>query len=220
MQRSVCICLVIIRDSLDVAHLHLRFGGERNATENTWQTEHILALKERAVAMTVNLNSHYVAALLIKIRCDVKLSKVARVLCKTYILAVDVEIEERVYTVEVDVYLLALPIGRHVKRAAVRADLVTVLVCHPVLVGCAHHATLPVAHLYAVLEDDTLVGIQRHSILECAVVLGTSHVPVHRNLHTVPSRCVKIGTIEVFRTFVGILCPVEQPLSVESLPER
>ena len=69
--------------------------------------------------MTVNLNSHYVAALLIKIRCDVKLSKVARVLCKTYILAVDVEIEERVYTVEVDVYLLAMPIGRYVKRAAV-----------------------------------------------------------------------------------------------------
>ena len=69
--------------------------------------------------MTVNLNSHYVAALLIKIRCNVKLSKVARVLCKTYILAVDVEIEERVYTIEVDVYLLALPIGRHIKRSAV-----------------------------------------------------------------------------------------------------
>ena len=79
-ERSVCVRSVVIGDSLKIAHLNLRFGGKRYATEYTRQAEHILTFEERAVAVAVNFYSHYVFAFLIKIRCDIELRQVSRVL--------------------------------------------------------------------------------------------------------------------------------------------
>ena len=93
-ERSVCVRSVVIGDSLEVAYLNLWFSGKRYAAEYTRQTEHILTFEERAVAVAVNLYSYYVFAFLIKIRCDVELSQVSRVLREAYITSVYVEVEE------------------------------------------------------------------------------------------------------------------------------
>ena len=70
------------------------------------------------------------------------------------------------------------------------------------------------------LEDDTLIGIERFAILERAVFLNANHVPVHRHLHLVPGRGVEIHLEEILGTLLWVLGPMETPLAVERLPKR
>ena len=135
-------------------------------------------------------------------------------------MSVDVEIEERVNAVEVDVDVLSLPVCRHGEGAAVGTHFVAVLIGHPIFWRRTHHAAFPVAHSHTVLEDDTLVGIERFAILKRAVFLNANHVPVHRHLHLVPSRGVEIHLEEILGTLLWVLGPMETPLAVERLPKR
>ena len=113
-----------------------------------------------------------------------------------------------------------MPIGWYGEGTTVRAYLVAVAVGHPVGWRSAHNAASPVVHLNLMLEDDTLVGVERISVFEDALVVHTRRVPVHRHLYTVPGRSVKVGSEEVLRSFVGMLGPVKLPLAVETLPQR
>ena len=130
---------------------------------------------------------------------------------------VDPEVEERRNAVEVDVHLASLPTGGDGKRTAVGTHLVAVLVGHPVLGRRAHHAPLPVAHGHLVLEDDRLVGIDGHSVLQAAVLLDAGHVPLHRNGHVVPAGHIELRLVEIGRTLIGIAHPMELPVTVQRL---
>ena len=74
------VSVIVVGDRLEVAHLNLRFGRERNGTENTRQTEHVLTFEERTVAVAIHFNGYQVLTLFVKVRGDVELCQVARVL--------------------------------------------------------------------------------------------------------------------------------------------
>ena len=217
VERSLGVGVVIFGDGYHVAHLHHRLCGERHRAVDTRQTEHVLRLEEGTVAVAVHLGGHHVLALH-QIVGDIELGQVAGVFRKTYVLAVDVEVEERVDAVEVDVDLAAVPAFGHGEGAAVGAHFVAVLVGGPVLGWCAHDALLPVVYGNLMFEDDALVGIDGHTILERSVLLDAGDVPVHGHLHLVPAAGVELGFVEVLRTLVGVGRPVELPFAVEGLP--
>ena len=137
--------------------------------------------------MAVHLYGQNVLTLGVEVRRDVELGQIARVFGETYVLAVHVKIEERIHAVEVDVHFLVLPSGGYAEGAAVRSHLVAVVVAQPVLGRGAHHAAFPIAHLHAVLEDDTLVGVERCAVFLRTVFTDAGHVPVHGYVHEVPS---------------------------------
>ena len=118
IQLCLCISIIIIRNGHDVLHLYLRLGSQRYTTEDTRQAHHILRFEERTVAVAVHLGSHDVLAFH-QVRSDVELSQVTTVLRETYVLAVDVKVEERINTVKVDIHLAVCPIGRDSKRTTV-----------------------------------------------------------------------------------------------------
>ena len=55
MELGVAVGFVQVRNCLEVSHLHLRLCRQRHGTENTWQSEHVLAFEEGTVRMAVNL---------------------------------------------------------------------------------------------------------------------------------------------------------------------
>ena len=211
---------IIIGNSLQVAHLHLGLCRQGYGAEDTRQAEHILTLKEGSIRVAIYLNCNDVFTLLIKVRSDVELCQVAWVLWETYVMAVDIEVEERVNTVEVNVHFLTVPISWNGKGATIRTYFVAVLISHPVLLRRAHHTTFPIAHLYLVLEDDTLIRVKRFAILKCAVALCTCHVPWHGHLYLIPTWSIEVCAIKVLDAFVRVLGPVELPLAIKTLPKR
>ena len=196
---------------------------EGHRTEDSRQTEHVLAFEETAVALAVNLTGHHILPA-DKIRGDVERGGRTGILGKTDVAAVDIEIEERIYTVEVEIDLSSVPLFGNGKCTAVGPDFIAVLVGQPILGRLSHDAFLPVVHLHLVLENNALVGIDRHAPLLRTVGLQAGNGPVHGNLHIVPFMTViahlVVRGIEAKRTLVGISYPAELPLAVQAFPER
>ena len=94
------------------------------------------------------------------------------------------------------------------------------LIGGPVFARFTHHAALPVAHGYAVLEDDALVAVDGRTIFQRTILLHTNDIPVHRHIDLVPLRHVKVGFVKIDRTLFGRSHPVETPLSVQTFPIR
>ena len=199
--------------------MHCGFRHQTYVAEDTRQAEHILALQERTIIVAIYLYGKHVLTFH-QIGRDVKRSQVARVLRETHIFSVDVKIEERVYPIEVEIYFTTLPILRKSESATIRTHFVAVFIGEPIFAGFTHHTLFPVAHSHLVLENHTLVTINRHTILLCAVFLNTHDVPVHRHLHLVPTAHIVVGFVEVYGTFFGISHPVETPFSVQTLIKR
>ena len=206
-----------------VGYLQTGLAVEGHRTEDSRQTEHVLTFEEAAVALTVNLTGHHILPA-DKIRGDVERGGRTGILGKPDVAAVDIEIEERIYTVEVEIDLSSVPRFGNGKCTAVGADLVAVLVGQPILGRLSHDAFLPVVHLHLVLENNALVGIDRHAPLLRTVGLQAGNGPVHGNLHIVPFMTVfahlVVRGIEAKRTLVGISYPAELPLAVQAFPER
>ena len=217
VERSVHEVRVEVGNGHHVAHLHLRFRRERDGAEDTREAEHVLAFEERAVAVAIDLNGHCVLAFH-EIGGNVERSEVARVFRETHVTAVDIKVEEGIDAVEIEVHLAAGPRFGHSEGATIGAYLIAKLVGGPIFVGFAHHASLPVADGHVVLEDDSLVGVDRHAIFLRAVLLNADHIPVHGHLHLVPSGNVVVGFVEICGTFGGIGHPVEAPFAVEAFP--
>ena len=92
------------------------------------------------------------------------------------------------------------------------------LVSRPILGRFTHDTLLPVVHRHLVGKDNTLVGINRCTILLRTVFLHTIDVPVHRHLNLVPATDIIRCFIEVLGTFIGIGRPVESPFAIQRLP--
>ena len=214
---AVLIVGIQVGEDAKVAHLHLRRRCQRNGTEDTRQAKHVLRFEEGAVRVTIDLDSHHVVTLLVQIRRDVERSRIARILREPHVMSVNPKVEERRNTVEVDVHLASFPTGRDGERTTVGTYLVAMLVGHPVGRRRTHHAPLPVAHGHLVLEDDRLVGINGHSVLQTAILLDTHHIPLHRHGHIVPSRYIKFGFIKIGRTLLGVTHPMELPVTIQRL---
>ena len=184
-------CLVRIVDARcahdDILDLHLALGIQIDRAIDTWQTPHVLSLQETAIAVAIHLHGECVAALWVEVRSDVEACSVARILRESYILSVDPEVEERVDTIEIEVYLLVLPIGRHGELAAIRTHFVSVLEGGPVLTRFAHYATFPVIYSHRVLEYHRLVAVYRHAILQRSVFLYALYVPASWHRQVIPS---------------------------------
>ena len=80
------LCVKVCTDT-DIAKFYRIGRCQRYSTEDTRKTEHILCLKERTVAVSVNLYSYHIFTL-DKILCDIERRKVTRVLREAHILAV------------------------------------------------------------------------------------------------------------------------------------
>ena len=219
VERSIHQRSIKVGDCHHIAHLHFGFRHQTYVAEDTRQAEHILALQERTIIVAIYLYGKHVLTFH-QIGRDVKRSQVARVLRETHIFSVDVKIEERVYPIEVEIYFTTLPILRKSESATIRTHFVAVLIGEPIFAGFTHHTLFPVAHSHLVLENHTLVTINRHTILLCAVFLNTHDVPVHRHLHLVPTAHIVVGFVEVYGTLFGISHPVETPFSVQTLIKR
>ena len=217
VERSVQEVRVEVGNGHHISHLHLRFRRERDGAEDTREAEHVLAFEERAVAVAIDLNGHRVLAFH-EIGGDVERSEVARVFRETHVTAVDIKVEEGIDTVEIEIHLAACPRFGHSEGATIGAYLIAKLVGGPIFVGFAHHASLPVTDGHVVLEDDSLVRIDRHAIFLRAVLLNADHIPVHGHLHLVPSGNIVVGFVEICGTFGGIGHPVEAPFAVEAFP--
>ena len=217
VERSVHQVRIEVGDGHHIAHLHLRFRRERDGAEDAREAEHVLAFEERAIAVAIDLNGYRVLAFH-EIGGNVERSEVARVFRETHVTAVDIKVEEGIDTVEIEVHLAAGPRFGHSEGATIGAYLIAKLVGGPIFVGFAHHAPLPVTNGHVVLEDDPLVGVDRHAIFLRAVLLNADHIPVHGHLHLVPSGNVVVGFVEICGTFGGIGHPVEAPFAVEAFP--
>ena len=168
-----------------VLNMHLRCGVDAHTPEDARQTEHVLSLKERAVAVAIYLNCNRVQAHL-GIVCDVETGSIARVLRESNVLAINPKIEERVYTVELYKQLLAFPFLGNRECAYVRTHLVTVLEGGPVGGWCAHHAFTPVVLLHLVVEDDGLVNVDGRAVFLRTILLQAHDVPAGGHGNVIP----------------------------------
>ena len=184
-QGGVHKAVVVVGNGNEVAHLHFGLCRERNRAEDTGKAEHILTLKKRPIAVTIHFNRHNVFAL-DEVGRDVEGGEVAGVFRKTDIPAVDIEIEERIDAIEIEVDFALFPVFRHGESATITAHFVAMLIGGPVFARLTHHAALPVAHGYAVLEDDALVAVDGRSIFQRTILLHTNDVPVHRHIDLLP----------------------------------
>ena len=176
-----------------------------------------MGFEHGAVAVAVNLYGHQILTFA-KIGGDVERGCVARVLRESHVSAVDVEVEERIHTVEIDQHLHALPIGWQVESAAIRTYLVAGLIGGPARRRCAHHAATPVIGTNRVLENHALVGVNRFAVLHRTILLEAGDIPIHRHFHFGPSRRVEFGMVEDCGPFRRIGRPVEKPFSVQTQP--
>ena len=205
------------RGHCQVAYLLLGHGGEVGAAEDAGQAEHVLCLKERAVAAAVYFHGKGVVPLPVDVWRDVEGGCVAAVLAEPHVLSVDPQVEETVHSVEVDVHVPALPVLGYGEGAPVRAYLVGVLVCRPSLVlGLSHDTLPPVVRLHLVIEDDGLVDVYGHSVFHGAVCLQSLYVPASGHGDVVPRTHVVVRLVKVGGPFLGAWHPVEFPCAVEA----
>ena len=163
-------------------------------TNRTAQTPEVLVLAPRAIAPTESLEGYQVLAFL-QIRCNVKLGCNLAILGISHELAVHVEIDVGSDATEVSYHLLAIPTGRNINDAAIRA--------HMVILGRNCRWLL----VEVPTPRKTHVDIFRLSIAQ--------HFPVARHLYILPLGVIEIFLEEVGRTLVGILYPVEFPCAIE-----
>ena len=166
--------------------MHFRCRIECNGPEDTRQAEHILCFEERAVGTTIHFGSNDVLPFL-EIRSNVEIGCITGVLGKTYIMAVNPQIEKGIYSVETDKYITSVPVFRDGELTTVRADFVTVFKGRPVFRWGTHHASPPVVDSHFVLEDNRLVHVNRGTILLCPVFLKTDNVPTGWHGDIVPA---------------------------------
>ena len=102
---------------------------------------------------------------------------------------------------------------------AIGADLVAVLVGHPILRRRTHHAQAPVVRLAFGPPRDADVDIQGHAIVLASVLSDTDDVPVGRDGNHIPGRIVEIRLVEICRAMIRIRRPMELPVPVQALPE-
>ena len=202
----------------DVTHRDLRLGFQCHAAEDAGQSEHVLRFEVRCVAVAVHFHGHGVGSLL-HILGNVELSQVAGVLREAYILAVDPQVEEGIYAVEVDEDALARPGGRYVETAAVGADFVAGLEQGPVFRRGTHHAEAPVVGLDLFPPGNVDVDIDGRAVALTAVVADTYDVPVGRDGDFIPGGIVKTGLLKSGWPVVRIGRPVEAPGTVEAQPQ-
>ena len=82
-----------------------------------------------------------------KIICNIELGQITGIFRETDIFPINPEVEERVDSVEIDEYTLAVPTLRNLKRTTIRAHLVSRFKSHPVLWRFTHDPESPVARL-------------------------------------------------------------------------
>ena len=217
-QRTIRISSVQIGNSHQVTEMNLGNRVQSYRTEDTRQTEHILCLQKWTIRATIYFGCYDIFAFL-KIRGNIEISGIARVLGEPHILTVNPKIEERIHTVETDEYFPAVPILRNLKISAEGTNLITVLISSPVSGRSTHHSSAPVVYLHAMLEDNRLIDINRSSILQASVFLNTIDIPARRYRDYVPRSHIIIRLIEICRTGIGVGCPMKLPVAIERLPE-
>jgi len=211
---SIAVLAIKVGGNSHVAQLNRIGCCQRYGTEDTRQTEHILRLQERRIAITIDLDSHHILAL-DQIFGDVECRQVARVLRESHIAAINPEVEERIHAIEVDINLAVLPCIGNRECTAIRAHLVTVLVGCMVRSWFTHHTTFPIANGNRVFEDNGLVDIDGCAVFLRAIFLQTIDIPVHRHLHVVPRRDIEFGLVKIGRTLLGVLHPIELPSAIK-----
>ena len=194
--------------------MYLRSSCYADITEDTWQAEHILCLEETTVWRTINLYCYLVLSLS-DIRGNIELCRIAWVLWEAYVTTVDPQIEEWVYTIKVEIDFLTVPSSRDVKTSSKRTYLITIFVSGVVLWRFTHNTLLPVARFDVIFENNPLIHIDWHTILQCSIFLNTCHIPAYWHLQTVPLAVFITLCEEVFWTFIGVLWEVETPFSVK-----
>ena len=184
-----------------VADVNFRQRKDGNIAENAGQAEHILAFQICSVGMAVHLCGHHILPLL-KVGADVKTGRIPGIFGKTYILPVDPEVEEGIHSVKLHVHFPAVPVRRHFKSAAVGTYGVPFLVGRIILVGRLLHYIRPGA-----FKGIRLIGINGGAV--------TLSLPGGRHLNLLPVLYVVIRLVKIDRAALGILRPVELPLTVQ-----
>ena len=202
-----------------VANLHLRIGRQVGGAEDARQAEHVLSLQQRTVGVAIHLHSHHVLAVGVQIGGDVEPCRVAAVLREAHVLAVNPEVEERIHAVEIDIDIPEGPLRRHLERAAVRAHFVRIFIHRPLWVArLAHYPTLPIIYSHLMLEDDFLVDVDGHAVLQRPILLYSLNIPTTGHGDIVPRRDIISRSLETFGTFLWCLAPMEFPRAVQTLP--
>ena len=206
----------------EVLNVHFRRGIDADRAENAGQTEHVLRLEERAVAVAIDFHADGVVAHS-HMPGDVESCGVARVFGETDVLPVNPEVEEGVNAIELDEDFLPLPRFRNVERAAVGTHFVAELVGCPEFRRLPHDAFPPVVFLHLVVEDDGLVDVDGHAVSSFPLLFllvpfspfDAHDVPAGGNRDLVPLGAVEVRLEEVGGTLIGVLCEVEFPCPVK-----
>ena len=130
-------------------------------------------------------------------------------------MSVHPQIEERRYTIKVDIYFTSFPSGRNSKSATVRAYFIPMLVSNPILGRSTHHTTFPVAYFHLMLENNWLIGINGNTIFQGTVFLNTCNIPLHRNCNIIPCRYIIGRLIKIGRTFFRVSNPIKLPGTIQ-----
>ena len=168
---------------------------QETITRHTAQTPEILVLAPRAVAPAEHLESDEVLLASLHEGRDVELGSHFRVLGIADELPVHVEIDARSDASEVGNDLLAVPVGRNRKRAAIRTH---VVVLH------GHSRRLSVE-----------MGLPREARIDINRVAVAVHLPDARHGNRSPTRIVEVRLEKVGGTLVAVLHPVEFPRAVQ-----
>ena len=210
-QLTVLIIVLQIGCDADVLHLHLWVLGKEIAlTRHAGETPEVLVLIHGAVAPAEGLESDEVLAGMEILR-DVKLSGYLRVLGVAHILSVDKEVHVRRDAAEMGDDLLAVPRSGELDDAAVRTYVVVLHghACRRSVLRCV--LRLP-AFVNVVVLELVAPGKADVDILRVTI---TVEFPDAGDVHRLPRTVVEVRLVEVLRTLIGILDPVEFPWALK-----
>ena len=144
-----------------------------------------MRFEERTIRIAVHFYRYFIFTFL-KVGGNIKRGYIARVFRETYIFAIDPQIEERVYPIEINKYFASIPIVRHFELAHIGTYLIAIFIGCPICWRCAHYPFAPIVDLAFVVENHGLIHIDRQSVFERAIFLDTIDIPIRRYGNGVP----------------------------------
>ena len=178
---------------------NVHFGGSIQIYRPMYSAkpEHVLVLKIASVRPAIYFYGKPVCSLP-NIIGDIKFRYIVCSLAITHFLAINPYIHTTIHPIKVEKNLLSLPIGRNCKVPAIGT--------YRILFDLTRISSLCLYERRIIF-----IGIGDIRIYRCSIPM---HFPIRRYGYLFPRRDIITRFIKMYRSFRGLLCPVELPISI------
>ena len=179
---------------------NILFGSaiQINIAFDSTQSPHILTFEIRPRTPTINFDSECILTLFHLIS-NIPFSRGFGILIISQKLPIEPHIIKRSNTLETQDDTTSYPRFRQNECTAIRTDLI-------ILIGNKRRIFLKMKH--RIVKLVCLIHIYRDTIILA--------FPVPRNLYIIPATGIKVGTVKIHRTLIGIPYPIEFPRAVQA----